>query len=91
LKSVALELIGKAKELSQYLNVKVTAVVLGSNIKLLAKELVFYGADEVLLMDASWLNDFNDHVYGEIMIDLINKYKPEIVLIGATSNGNRQG
>jgi len=87
LKSVALELTGKAKELASYLNVKVTCVVLGSNIKLLAKELIFYGADEVLLMDASWLNDFNDHVYGEIMIDLIKEYKPEIVLIGATSNG----
>ncbi|MDW5299773.1 MAG: 4Fe-4S binding protein [Sedimentibacter sp.] len=87
LKSVALELMGKAKEMALRLNVKVTAVVLGSKIEFLAKELIFYGADEVLIMDACWLNDFNDHVYGEIMIDLIKKYKPEIVLIGATSNG----
>ena len=87
LKSVTLELVGKAKELAKDLNVAVTAVLLGNNIKNLAGELIAYGADEVLLMDASWLKDFNDHVYGEIMIDLINKYKPEIVLIGATSNG----
>jgi len=87
LKSVALELTGKAKELAGYLEVPVTAVILGSDIKPLAKELIAYGADEVLLMDAPWLKDFNDHVYGEIMIDLIKEQKPEIVLIGATSNG----
>lgn len=87
LKSVALELVGKAKELAAYLEVPVTAVLLGSNIKHLSMELIAYGADEVLVVDAAWLKDFNDHVYGEIMIDLIKDYKPEIVLIGATSNG----
>lgn len=87
LKSVAAELTGKARELAEELNVHVTAVVLGSEVKHLSKELIAYGADEVLIMDAPWLKDFNDHVYGEVMIDLIKKYKPEIVLIGATSNG----
>lgn len=87
LKSVSIELAGKAKELAGNLNTKVTAVVLGSDVGHLSKELMAYGADEVLIMDAVWLKDFNDHVYGEIMIDLIKKYKPEIVLIGATSNG----
>lgn len=87
LKTVAVELISKAKELAVDLQVQVTAVVLGCDIKHLSKELIAYGADEVLIMDATWLKDFNDHVYGEVMVDLVNKYKPEIVLIGATSNG----
>lgn len=87
LKSVAIELIGKAKELADELQVQVTAVVLGSHIHHLSKELIAYGADGVMIMDADWLKDFNDHVYGEVMINLIIKYKPEIVLIGATSNG----
>jgi len=87
LRTVALELLNQAKMLSKDLDVKVTAVVLGNNIKNLSKDLIAYGADEVLVMDVQWLNDFNDHVYGEVMVDLINEYKPEIVLIGATSNG----
>jgi len=87
LRTVALELINQAKILAKDLQVSVTAVVLGNKIKNLSKELIAYGADEVLVMDATWLNDFNDHVYGEVMVDLINEYKPEIVLIGATSNG----
>lgn len=87
LKTVVLELIAEAKKLAVELEVSVTAIILGDNIELLSKELIAYGADEVLVMDAPWLNDFNDHVYGEVMINLIGEYKPEIVLIGATSNG----
>lgn len=87
LKGVALELVGQGKKLGEELNVNVTAIVLGDNITHLGEELIAYGADEVLLMDAPWLKDFNDHIYGEIMIELIEEYKPEIVLIGATSNG----
>lgn len=87
LRTVAFELINQAKVLAKDLDVQVSAVVLGNNIKNLSQELIAYGADEVLVMDAPWLNDFNDHVYGEVMVDLINEYKPEIVLIGATANG----
>lgn len=87
LKTVSLELLGKARDLSKNLDVPVTAVLIGNNIKNLAQELCAYGADEVLVMEAEWLDDFNDHVYGEMMIQLIQEYKPEIVLIGATSNG----
>jgi electron transfer flavoprotein alpha subunit len=87
LKTVSLELLGKAGELSAQLNVSVTAILLGHGIDNLADELIAYGADEVLLMDDDRLNDFNDHVYGEAIIDLIGEYKPEIVLVGATSKG----
>lgn len=87
LKSVSLELLGKAKELSAELETKVTAVLLGHGVEFLANKLIVYGADEVLMMDEEWLNDFNDHIYGEVMVQLINEYKPEIVLVGATSKG----
>lgn len=87
LKTVSLELIGKAKSLSQELSTSVTAILLGYNVDNLSKELIAYGADSVFVIDEPWLKDFNDYVYGEVMIKLIKDYKPEIVLIGATSNG----
>lgn len=87
LKTVSLELLGKARELRAKLNVSVTAVLLGHGVESLGDDLIAYGADEVLLVDEKWLNDFNDHIYGEVMIELINEYKPEIVLVGATSKG----
>lgn len=87
LKQISLELTSKAKELGEELQVPVTAIVLGNKLKSLSHELIAHGADKVMIMEAPWLMDFNDHVYGEIMVDLIKNYKPEIVLIGATSNG----
>lgn len=87
LKTVSLELTVKAKKLADELQTNVTTVVFGHKINHLSKELIAYGADDVMVLDVDWLKDFNDHVYGELMVELIKKYKPEIVLIGATSNG----
>ncbi|WMJ77347.1 hypothetical protein RBQ61_17570 [Sedimentibacter sp. MB35-C1] len=57
-----------------------------SDIGSLPGELIAYGADEVMIMDAPWFKDFNDHIYGEVMLDLVKKYKPEIVLIGRATS-----
>jgi len=87
LKPVSLELLGKARELAARLNAKVTSVLFGHGIEFLARDLIAYGADQVLMMDEKWLGDFNDRIYGELMTDLIKEHKPEIVLVGATSKG----
>ena len=87
LKSVSLELLGKAKELSDVLKTNVKAILLGHGVEEICHKLIAYGADDVLLMDEEWLNDFNDHIYGELITELISEYKPEILLIGATSKG----
>ena len=52
LQNVGLELIGKGKELAKSLNEKVAVVLLGYNIQNLAKDLVAYGADEVIVVDS---------------------------------------
>lgn len=87
LKAVSLELLGKAKDLALVLDTEVTGVLLGQGVEKLSDDLIAYGADEVLIIDEEWLNDFNDHIYGELMVDLIKEYKPEILLVGATSKG----
>jgi len=87
LKPVSLELLGKARELAARLNAKVTSVLFGYNIGFLARDLIAYGADQVLMMDEEWLGDSNDRFYGELMTDLVKEHKPEIVLVGATSKG----
>lgn len=87
LKAVTLELLNQAKKIASDLNTSVTAVLLGDNVSWLSKELTAFGADRVLVVDEPWLRDFDDRAYGEIMIDLIEEYKPEILLMGATSNG----
>ncbi|WP_297597508.1 electron transfer flavoprotein subunit alpha/FixB family protein [uncultured Cetobacterium sp.] len=91
LQNVGLELIGKGKELAQSLNEKVTAVLLGYNIAHLAKDLIAYGADEVVVVDSKELSIYDTEAYTQAFSSIINNKKPEIVLIGATTLGRDLG
>jgi len=85
--SVSFELVGKARELAQKLNTSVSAVLLGSDIEMGAQELIASGADTVYLVDSPELANFLDEPYTNVLVKLIQKYKPEILLSGATIIG----
>jgi len=87
IQNVALELIGKGKELAALLNEEVTAVVLGHNIEGLAAELVAYGADNVIVADDEHLAIYDTEAYTQVLSKIINEKKPEIALVGATTIG----
>ena len=89
--SIAFELIGKAKELAADLNTEVTAVLLGSNVKGLATELGEYGADKVIVVDDPALETYRTEPYAQAFVSVINEYKPEIMLVGATAIGRDLG
>ncbi|MGL6065044.1 MAG: electron transfer flavoprotein subunit alpha/FixB family protein [Fusobacteriaceae bacterium] len=91
IENVAFELIGKASELAKSLNEKVTAVLLGNNIKDLAKELIENGADKVIMIDAPELENYDTEAYTQAFAAIIKSNKPEIVLIGATTLGRDLG
>ena len=88
---VALELLGKAKDLAKDLNTEVTAVLLGSDIKGLVDELAEYGADKVIVVDDPELKEYRTEPYTHALASVINEYKPEIVLVGATAIGRDLG
>lgn len=85
--NVALELLGEGRKLADQLNVKLSAVLMGYEMEDAAKSLISYGADKVYLVDHESLKDFNDESYADIFVQLIGRYKPEIVLMGATTYG----
>ncbi len=85
--SVSLELLGEGRKLADQLGVKLATVLLGENMEAAAKKLISYGADEVYMVDHPSLNNFNDESYADIFVQLIGRYKPEIVLLGATTYG----
>ncbi len=91
LNGVALELVGKGKELAKDLNTEVTAVLIGSNIKDLADTLAEYGADHVIVVDDPKLENYRTEPYAQALAGVINEYKPEIVLVGATAIGRDLG
>ena len=89
--SIAFELLGKAKDLAKDLNTDVTAVLLGSEVKELADKLAEYGADKVIVVDDPELKVYRTEPYAHALSSVINKYKPEIVLVGATAIGRDLG
>ena len=91
LSGIAFELLRKAKELAKDLNTDVTAILLGSGIKGLADQLAEYGADKVIVVDDPELKEYRTEPYAHAVSSVINEYKPEIVLVGATAIGRDLG
>ena len=88
---IAFELLGKAKELAANLDTDVTAVLIGSGVKGLADQLAEYGADKVIVVDDPELKEYRTEPYAHALSSVINEYKPEIVLVGATAIGRDLG
>ena len=91
LQKVTLELLGKGKELASNLGVEFTAILLGSQIGDLAKKLVAYGADKVIVADNSLLKNYTTDAYTKVICELAKERKPEIILVGATFIGRDLG
>ena len=89
--NVAFELIGKARELADSIGEKVTAVLLGQNVANLSQELIAAGADRVLLVEHDLLKDYVTEQYAQAITHILNTYKPEIFLLGATTIGRDLG
>ena len=84
---VSFELIGKGKELAAQLGTEVTAVILGSGVSGLADDLAAYGADKVIVVDDPELKEYTTEPYAHAVYSVIEKYKPEVFLFGATAIG----
>ena len=88
---IAYELLGKAKELAADLDTDVTAVLIGSDVKGLVDGLAQYGADKVIVVDDPELKEYRTEPYAHALASVINEYKPEIMLVGATAIGRDLG
>ncbi|MBQ7424827.1 MAG: electron transfer flavoprotein subunit alpha/FixB family protein [Lachnospiraceae bacterium] len=88
---IAYELLGKAKELAEPLKTDVTAVLIGLGVKNLADNLAEYGADKVIVVDDPELKEYRTEPYAHALASVINEYKPEIMLVGATAIGRDLG
>ncbi|GFH95022.1 caffeyl-CoA reductase-Etf complex subunit CarE [Lachnospiraceae bacterium] len=88
---IAYELLGKGKELAASLETEVVAVLIGYQVKDLADKLAEYGADKVIVVDDPELKVYRTEPYAHALSSVINQYKPEIVLVGATAIGRDLG
>jgi len=84
---VSWELLGKGRELASDLAVDLAGVLLGDKVRSKVDEVIHYGADKVYLLDDPVLEHYRTPPYAHGLVELAKKYKPEIILLGATSLG----
>ncbi|MFW6082426.1 MAG: electron transfer flavoprotein subunit alpha/FixB family protein [Chloroflexota bacterium] len=84
---VTLEAIGAARTLADSLGAYVYAVLVGDEVSPLADTLYHAGADGVRVLEHAGLAVFAAEPYTEVLTDLFEEEDPEIVLLGATDDG----
>jgi len=85
------ELISEGRKLADELGTKLYGILLGYNVEGIAKELGGYGADGVYVCDNPLLENYTTDGYTKVICDVIEEYKPEMMLIGATNIGRDLG
>lgn len=84
---VSWELMGEGRKLADAIGCELCAVVTGYQVDHVIEEAFAYGAEKVYVIDDPVLKDFRTEPYAEGITNLVRKYQPEIVLMGATAMG----
>jgi len=87
LATVTLELIGESKKLASSLEVQVSVVLIGDKVETIIPTLIEHGADTVYIIDDPVFHFYRAETYKRAFCYLVEKYKPEILLMGATTTG----
>jgi electron transfer flavoprotein alpha subunit len=87
---VSLELLGEGRKLADKLGVELAGVLLGGDhaaLKAAATEVWEHGADLVYIAADKVMEHYRNEPYSQVLTDLVNKYQPEVLLLGATVLG----
>jgi len=84
---VTLQLIAKGRQLAEDLNTDLTVLVLGSQIHQYAMEYTAHGADVIMVVDHPSLKNYQVETYVWVVSQLVQNFRPEILLAGATAFG----
>jgi electron transfer flavoprotein alpha subunit len=84
---VSLELLGKGRELADELGTELVAFIIGHGLSDAGTELIAHGADKVFVSEDPRLAFYLTLPHSRIAVELIKKYRPSILLIGATNTG----
>ena len=85
--TVSWELLGAGAKLASSLKVELCSVVIGDKVQHLCQDSFAYGATRVYLIDAPVFHYYRTETYNKAICYLVKKYKPEVLLMGATGLG----
>lgn len=84
---VSWELLGEGRKLADAIECGLCAVVTGYQVDRVIPLAFAYGAEKVYVIDHPLLEKYRTEPYMEAISSLVIKYRPEIILMGATSMG----
>lgn len=84
---VSWELLGVGRELADTLGVELCALVIGAGVEPLCMESFRWGADRAYALDAPVFHHYRTEAYCRAVCEMVEKYHPEIILMGATGLG----
>lgn len=84
---VSFELLSKGRKLADSLKSSLKAIIIGHNIKPIAEQIFRFGADEAIIVDNKKLANYLTMPYSRLLNELVEKYKPRVMLYGATVIG----
>lgn len=90
-KTVGFELLTPGRRLADKIGEKLVAVIPGCGADEAAAQAAAYGADEVLLIEGEEYRRYGTDVVTDCMTMLAEKYRPLVILMGATNNGRDMG
>jgi electron transfer flavoprotein alpha subunit len=85
--NVSFELLGEGRKLADVLGCKLCGMIFGEKVDDFIKEAMAYGVEKVYVTESPVLKQYRADPYACAAVNLIRKYKPEIVLFGATTQG----
>ena len=84
---VSWELLGEGRKLADKLGVNLCALIIGENVRSICDQAFLYGADKCYLVDAPVFKNYRTEPFFKACVEMVHKYKPEIILMGATGQG----
>ncbi len=86
-RKVTYESLSEGRRIADQMGCELAVLVLGHNIEDISKELGQFGADRIILADDPSLVEYLPDAYGNVVADVINKETPDVVILGASTQG----
>ncbi len=86
-KKVTFEAVTCGRQLAKELNADLFVAVLGEKISDLSQEFADWGVNKIILAENELLKNYTSDGYAKILSDIVGKYKPDVILLGATAFG----
>ena len=83
----SLQLLTPARKIAEALGAEVSVLLIGHHVSELAQEPISFGADRVIVVDDDGLATYYPDVYGDVVVQMVDRVRPELLLMAGTLRG----